>query len=46
VAELVLVATRPPQTSIALPVQTAVWLDRGDGAPTVVTGDQASLAGS
>jgi hypothetical protein len=36
----------PPQTIIALPVQTATCPERGDGAPTLDMGLHESVAGS
>src|SRR5215831_744450 len=36
----------PPQTIIKLPVQTAEWLIRGEGAFTVDVGDQMLVKGS
>ncbi|HXX92066.1 MAG TPA: hypothetical protein VEN81_00440 [Planctomycetota bacterium] len=36
----------PPQTSISLPVQTAVWYCRATGAPVEDMGLHVSVAGS
>ena len=36
----------PPQTSISLPVHTAVWPDLPEGAAEVATGSQRSAPGS
>jgi hypothetical protein len=36
----------PPHTTIALPVQTAVWFTRGCGAFDVEIGAHESVAGS
>jgi hypothetical protein len=35
----------PPHTIMALPVHTAVWLNRTSGADTVLVGSQVSEAG-
>ena len=35
----------PPQTIISLPVQTAVWLDRAEGALVVLVAVQLSVLG-
>jgi hypothetical protein len=39
------VGSSPPQTIISLPVQTAVWSDRGSGALVVLVAVQLSVLG-
>ncbi len=36
----------PPQTIISVPVHTAVWYDRAEGAPAFDVGAQLSVEGS
>jgi hypothetical protein len=37
--------SRPPQTIISVPVQTAVWLDLAEGALVVLVAIQLSVSG-
>ena len=39
------VPQHPPQTNISVPVHTAVWFARADGAPTVEMGVHLPVAG-
>jgi hypothetical protein len=41
-----LVASSPPQTIISLPLQTAEWINRAEGALVVVVAVQLSVPGA